>query len=61
MTNRLRSDPAYDPQQRLELWHRLCAGEDVEFPDEPYQKELDAQIAEWSKDLDAFFDSLRLS
>ena len=48
----------FDPQTRIDIWHRLCAGEDVKFPREPWQDDLDDQIAEWAQDLDAFFADL---
>lgn len=51
----------FDPQTRIDIWHRLCAGEDVKFPREPWQDDLDDQIAEWAQDLDAFFADLATS
>lgn len=51
----------FDVQMRIDIWHRLCAGEDIQWPREPWQDALDAQIKEWEQDLDAFFASLAIS
>lgn len=51
----------FDVQMRIDIWHRLCAGEDVQWPREPWQDELDAQIKELAQDLDAFFADLSTS